>query len=87
MLIGLLAPLIGVAGFYFLKFFPTFSITEFLGAVFHNKPVLTAVSSISLLINVVIFTFYINRKLDKTAKGIFLLTVLYILFVLIYKLL
>lgn len=86
MLIGLLAPLIGVAGFYFFKFFPTFSVIEFLGAISHNKPVLTAVSSISLLINVAIFTFYINRKLDKTGKGIFLLTVLYILFVLIYKL-
>lgn len=85
-IIGLLAPSIGVLGYYFIKFFPVFSLGEYLRAVADNKSVLTAVSSVSLMANVIIFTFYINRKIDKTAKGIFLVTCLYILTVIVYKL-
>ncbi len=86
MLIGLLAPFIGVAAFYYIKFFPTFSFREYFRVIIENKPVLTAVSSIALMVNVIIFTIYINRRLDNTAKGIFLLTCVYIISVLLYKL-
>ena len=86
-LIGLLAPTIGVLGYYLLKFYPVFSFKEYADAIFQNKSVLTAVSSVSLMANVVIFTFYINRKIDQTAKGIFLITCIYILAVLLYKIL
>ena len=85
-LIGLLAPSIGLIGYYLVKFYPTFSFKEYANAIFNNKSVLTAVSSISLMANVVIFTYYINRKIDQTAKGIFLITCIYILAVLVYKL-
>ncbi|AYD48701.1 hypothetical protein D6B99_14465 [Arachidicoccus soli] len=85
-LLGLLAPFLGVAIYYFVKYFPTFSIAEFLRATFQNKSLLTAVSSISLMANVVLFTIYINRKKDQTAKGIFLITCLYMLAVIFYKL-
>ncbi|UAY54286.1 hypothetical protein [Arachidicoccus terrestris] len=84
-LIGLLAPSIGILGYYLVKFFPVFSFKEYARAVFHNKSILTAVSSISLMANVIIFTYYINRKIDQTAKGIFLITCIYILAVLVYK--
>jgi hypothetical protein len=84
-LIGLLAPSIGLLGYYLVKFYPTFSFREYMVAIFQNKSVLTAVSSISLMANVIIFTFYINRKIDQTAKGIFLITCIYILAVLVYK--
>lgn len=85
-LIGLLAPAIGLFGYYLVKFFPTFSLGEYFGAIIENKSVLTAVSSISLLANVVIFTYLINRKIDQTAKGVFLITCIYILAVIFYKL-
>lgn len=85
-LIGLLAPSIGIIGYYFVKFYPVFSFKEYANAIFHNKSVLTAVSSVSLMANVIIFTFYINRKIDQTAKGIFLITCIYILAVIVYKL-
>ncbi|ANI89487.1 hypothetical protein A9P82_09410 [Arachidicoccus ginsenosidimutans] len=83
---GLVAPVIGVLLFYYVKFFPTFSFSEYFHALFDNKSLLTAVSSISLMLNVVLFTIYINRKIDKTARGIFLITCIYILAVIIYKL-
>lgn len=85
-LIGLVAPLIGVFGYYFVKFFPTFSLAEFFDAIADNRSILTAVSSISLMANVILFTFYINKKIDQTAKGIFLVTCLYILTVILFKL-
>ena len=85
-LIGLLAPSIGLVGYYLVKFYPTFSFKEYIGAICQSKSVLTAVSSVSLMANVAIFTYYINRKIDQTAKGIFLITCLYILAVLVYKL-
>lgn len=85
-LIGLLAPSVGIIGYYLVKFYPVFSFREYFNAIVHNKSVLTAVSSISLMANVIIFTYYINRKIDQTAKGIFLITCIYILAVLVYKL-
>ena len=85
-LIGVLAPTIGILSYYLLKFYPTFSFTEYVRAILQNRSVLTAVSSVSLMANVIIFTYYINRKLDQTAKGIFLVTCIYILAVIIYKL-
>ncbi len=46
---------------------------------------LTAISSISLLANAILFTIYINAQRDKTAKGIFIATLIYGITVLIYK--
>jgi len=39
-----------------------------------------------LLANAILFTIYINTHRDKTAKGIFVATLLYGIFVLVYKL-
>jgi ABC-type uncharacterized transport system permease subunit len=46
---------------------------------------LTAALSMSLLLNAVLFTLYINSRKDKTAKGIFITTLVYGLAVLIIK--
>jgi hypothetical protein len=46
---------------------------------------LTLVSSVSLIANAVLFTFYVNARKDKTIKGIFLATVLYGITVLLIK--
>ena len=47
---------------------------------------LTAISSISLLANAILFTIYINSHRDKTARGIFAATLIYGIGVLVYKL-
>jgi hypothetical protein len=51
-----------------------------------NKALLTGVSSISLVANAVIFTIFINTHKDKTAKGIFIATLIYGIVVLLIKL-
>ena len=46
---------------------------------------LSVALSLSLLINAVLFTIYVNTNRDKTAKGIFALTCAYGLLVLCLK--
>jgi hypothetical protein len=50
------------------------------------NPNLISVSiSVSLMANAILFTIYINGHRDKTAKGIFLLTVIYAIIAMIFK--
>ncbi len=85
-LLGILAPLVAMVIYYFWNFSRSLSVSEYLYVLRTNKPLLTAISSLSLLANAVIFTFYINTHRDQTAKGIFVATLLYGIFVLVYKL-
>ena len=87
MLLGFIAPLLGVVLYYFIAFASLHvSFSEFVGYLCHSKRILTGVSSISLIANAVLFTFYVNARKDKTIKGIFLATVLYGITVLLIKL-
>jgi MFS superfamily sulfate permease-like transporter len=85
-LMGILAPFLAMLVYYFWNFSRSLSISEYFFLLRTNKQLLTAISSISLLANAVIFTFYINTHRDQTAKGIFVATLLYGIFVLLYKL-
>lgn len=82
---GLLAPIFGFLLYYFWKFFPTYSLAEFFDYIFQNKSLITAISSFSLLANAIIFTLYINTHKDKTAKGIFIVTCVYALAMIVVK--
>jgi hypothetical protein len=72
--------------YYFWVFSRTISMREYFYVLRHNLQLLTAISSISLLANAILFTVYINTHRDKTAKGIFVATLIYGIFVLVYKL-
>jgi uncharacterized membrane protein len=85
-LLGILGPLIAMVIYYFWVFSRTISIREYFYVLHTNLQLLTAISSISLLANAVLFTIYINTHRDKTAKGIFVATLVYGIFVLVYKL-
>jgi hypothetical protein len=85
-LLGFTAPFIGLIIYYYVSFYPrNVKFMEFLGYLKTYKTFLTAVSSISLLANAVLFTIYVNGQRDKTAKGIFLATVIYGITVLLIK--
>lgn len=85
-ILGLLAPLLAMMIYYFYNFSRSLSLSDYFFVLKTNKPLLTAISSISLLANAVIFTVYINTHRDQTAKGVFVATLLYGIFILIYKL-
>ncbi len=85
-LLGILGPLLAMVVYYFWVFSRTIRFSEYLYVLAHNKQLLTAISSISLLANAVLFTVYINSHRDKTAKGVFVATLIYGVVVLVYKL-
>ncbi|MCD6064996.1 MAG: hypothetical protein K0R82_2907 [Flavipsychrobacter sp.] len=83
LIIGILFPLLGVIITYFVKFkgvpFP-----EYITSLFSNGKLGSMVLSLSALLNIIPFLFYTNKRLDLTARGIMVATLLYfVLFVLI----
>jgi hypothetical protein len=84
--LGILGPLLAMTIYYFWVFSRTISFSEYFYVLHTNKQLLTAISSISLLSNAVLFTIYINTQRDKTARGIFAATLIYGIAVLLYKL-
>ncbi len=74
--IGFGLPFLGFIGFYQFKF-SLFSFQEFLELLNQQKSILSAMISISLLINGAALTYFFQKQLDKTAKGIFFTTCIY----------
>ena len=74
--LGALAPVLGIVVYKFTKA-PSYSFSEFINMFFHTKPLLTAVGSLCLIANIILFTLFINARRDKTAIGIFIMTVMY----------
>ncbi len=84
--LGLAGPLFGIVIIYFVKF-PSYSFMEFLTYFMNDNRMITSVGSLSLLANVILFTIYINTHRDDTAKGIFVMTLIYGIGILILKIL
>jgi hypothetical protein len=86
LVLGLIGPVLGMVVYYFAAFYThNVSFVEFLGYMHQYKTILTGVSSISLIANAVLFTFYVNARKDQTIKGIFLATLIYGIGVLLIK--
>jgi hypothetical protein len=85
-ILGLIAPFLG---FYFFKIrqLSVLSYWEALQYIFvqPGHKILTVAISLSLLANAVLFTIFINARIDKTAKGIFVATLIYALTALTIK--
>lgn len=84
MALGFIAPLIGFMLYKFVKF-KEFSLADMFQFLKLNPNLISVFISVSLLANAVLFTIYINGHRDKTAKGIFTLTLIYAIIALIYK--
>ena len=85
LLLGFLAPLLSMFIYYFVKFYPTFTLADFFSFLGANKTQITAISVPCLLLNIALFTIYINSHRDKTARGIFAITLIYALVTLSLK--
>ena len=86
LILGLLGPLIGLVVIYYFKF-SIVSFTEFLDLFINTNRLITSIGSLSLVANVVLFTIYINTHRDHTAKGIFMVTLVFGIALLILKIL
>ena len=78
LVMGMLAPLIGFVIFKYQKL-SAFSYKEAFQYMIYQPghSLLTVAISLSLLVNAVLFTIYINAHIDNTAKGIFVATLIY----------
>jgi uncharacterized BrkB/YihY/UPF0761 family membrane protein len=86
--LGLIGPALGLVVIYFIKSdFRPLSFGEYLELVFNTNRLITSIGSLSLLANVVFFTLYVNTHRDHTAKGIFLVTLIYGIGILVLKIL
>ncbi|MBN8857496.1 MAG: hypothetical protein J0H29_03845 [Sphingobacteriales bacterium] len=85
LILGFIAPLLSLVIYYFVKFYPVFSMGDMFDALKTNKRLVTAISIPCLFLNVILFTIYINSRRDSTAKGIFASTLLYAIASLLFK--
>ena len=85
LVLGLIGPLLGLVVIYFIKF-SAVPFGDFLDEFFTNNKLITSIGSLSLLANVVLFTLYINTHRDATARGIFIITLIYGIAILVLKL-
>jgi len=85
-ILGLIAPLIGILLFKLYKFsvFSFKEVFQFM-IVEPGHKTLSVALSLSLLLNALLFTLYVNSGRDKTAKGIFITTLVYGVSVLLLK--
>lgn len=83
-IIGLLAPLLGVLIMYLVKFGGE-SFGSFIQILVHNTDAAAMVLSLSILANIIPFIYYTNRRLDLTAKGILISTMLYAVLIVLLK--
>ena len=75
-LIGIILPFFGFFGFYQWKF-SVFTVQEFGTMILQQKSILSAMISVSLLLNGAMLTLFFQREKDKTAIGIFITTCIY----------
>ena len=85
LILGLIGPLLGLVVIYFVRF-PSYPFKDFLDYFMHDSKMITSVGALSLLANAVLFTIYVNTHRDNTAKGIFIVTLIYGIGILVLKL-
>jgi hypothetical protein len=77
-------PVVSFFGYYFWKF-SVYSFSDFIFYLRTNKQLVTAITIPCLVLNIALFTYFINTRNDRTAKGIFAVTLLYAVSSLLFK--
>lgn len=83
---GFLLPLLVFLVIYLVRFSEA-SLPDFIDMFSTQKGLITFFGVWSLVSNIALFTYYVNTQKDKTAKGIFAVTLLYGLGILLAKVL
>jgi hypothetical protein len=83
--IGLFLPVLGFLIVFLVMGGDYGNIANFFRAMFNNRAVASLVITLSILINIIPFIYYTNRRLDLTARGILISTVLYAVLVVLIK--
>ena len=84
LILGFIAPAVGFLLYKFVKF-RGLTLTEMFQWIKLNPNLITVFISVSLFANAALFTIYINSHRDKTAKGIFVVTIIYAVIAMLFK--
>ena len=85
LVLGFLAPIVSLVIYYLVKFYPLFSVVDFFDFISQNPNQITAISVPCLVLNIALFTLYTNSHRDKTAKGVFAVTLVFAIATLLMK--
>jgi len=77
LILGFIAPILGMYLYYLIQLRNLITIREYIYVILVQHSLMSAIVSVSLVANAIIFTLYINRRKDRTAKGIFIATCIY----------
>lgn len=86
MTLGIVTPILVFLIIYLARF-GGYSFSEFLNVFFNENRLITFFGVWCLVGNIALFTYYINTSRDKTAKGIFAVSLVYGIAVLLLKVL
>jgi hypothetical protein len=86
LILGLFTPMIVLVIIYLFKFSDNYAFDDFMRTFFHQRQLITFFGVWCLVGNIALFTYYINTNKDKTAKGIFAVTLIYGIGILLIKL-
>jgi hypothetical protein len=84
--LGFILPLLVFLLIYAVRFNEA-SLSEFVQTFANQKGLITFFGVWCLVSNIALFTYYVNNQKDKTAKGIFAITLLYGIGILLAKVL
>lgn len=84
--LGFLLPLIVFLIIYFVRF-GDIPLEDFISRFMKEKSLITFFGVWSLVSNIALFTYYVNTGKDRTAKGVFAVTLLYGIGILLAKVL
>ncbi|MBS1588689.1 MAG: hypothetical protein JST52_03655 [Bacteroidetes bacterium] len=84
LLIGIIFPILGMLVVYLINSAGA-SFPEFLHALASKHKEAAAVLSLSLVANAIPFIYYTNKRLDLTARGILIATMIYAVLIVLLK--
>ena len=90
LLLGLIFPILGLLVMYFVKFRTdpsgdVVSLNEFYNRLMANPKASAGVLSLCLLAELIPFIYYTNKRLDLTARGILIATMLYAVLIILLR--
>ena len=86
LILGFLLPLLVFLGIYLFRFSDS-SLPDFINTFLSQKGLITFFGVWCLVSNIALFTYYVNTHKDRTAKGVFAMTLLYGIGILLVKVL
>ena len=83
-LIGLVGPILGL---FIMKliWFRTDAIGDYTRMLMYNHDTMFKIFSLSMLVNLAPFIFFNSRRFDHAARGVFIATMLYVVFIVLVR--